>query len=377
LATPKTDDRKMAGTTAPTTADSAVAGTAAGSWLQDFTAQISHRALSLFGPSPDSLTQDTATDEKASVVPKTPSAAEEEETQEDNDHWASPPKQQVTPVPAISASIAKPAPAAVTLPAKSMAPVPAPASRQKAAAPAAASIPAQGLYSETTTLGWRKTGEVRIFLKRHPTTRQLGFALLPDSHGYLVVKTITKGHSAEGKIFVGDRILAIDGTRIVPGTSLDAAVKLINDCTEELVGLVISDESRIVTLDTGGARLGLDLEGCPYPRPVKIKGVHFGSHGEAAGLVVGDFIISVNGTRTYDREQCVRLINERVGKGELNLQVRTINEDNGPTTPTTVVGKMVRSLSFQKRNKKQTGTPRGGAKESPRAAPTGGGSSES
>jgi len=225
--------------------------------------------------------------------------------------------------------------------------------------------PAAKATVDMPNLGWRKAGEVRIFLKRHPTTKQLGFTFDRDAQGALAVTSIAKAHSAEGKMFIGDRLLAVDGTRLKPGASLADAIALIADCKEELVGLVLSDESRFITIDSQGARLGLDLEHSQFPRPVKVLGVAGGSQGEKAGLKFDDHILSVNDVRTWNMDQCVKLIADGVAKGPIKLQVRSMGTGGAVTPPKGVLpgdrsssggvmGKMVRSLSFSKRNKKTT-----------------------
>jgi len=170
-------------------------------------------------------------------------------------------------------------------------------------------------------------------------------------------------------MFIGDRLLAVDGTRLKPGASLADAIALIADCKEELVGLVLSDESRFLTIDSQGARLGLDLEHSQFPRPVKVLGVAGGSHGEKAGLKFDDHILSVNDVRTWNMDQCVKLIADGVAKGPIKLQVRSMGSGGAVTPPKAIavlpgdrsssggmVGKMVRSLSFSKRNKKPNAT---------------------
>ena len=69
-----------------------------------------------------------------------------------------------------------------------------------------------------------------------------------------------------------------------------------------------------------GARLGLDLEHSQFPRPVKVLGVAGGSHGEKAGLKFDDHILSVNDVRTWNMDQCVKLIADGVAKGPIKLQ---------------------------------------------------------
>lgn len=222
-----------------------------------------------------------------------------------------------------------------------------------------------------------RAGELRLFLKRHPTTQRLGFTFDNTSvPGFLTINSIDKGSSADGKIFIGDRLLAVDGQRV---GSLHEAYQLCADCDADMVEVIVSDDSRVVVVERATARdeIGLGLEACNYPRPVRITRVDAGSYAEAAGLAVGDWIVSVNGTRTSDQQQCVRLVTQTPHRA-LKFKVRSAatlctaagapaGAPSAASTPRSsggVVGFMVRSLSFSKRGARKNS----GSETSPSAS---------
>ena len=170
-----------------------------------------------------------------------------------------------------------------------------------------------------------------------------------------MITSVDKGYSAEGKVFVGDRILGVNGTRLEKNGQYQA-VDLIAACQDELVGLIVSDDSRTVTISRNAAKekIGIDLEACNFPRPVRVTTVQPGSYADLAGLQVGDMIVSVNGSRTCDRDQLARII-ATTPQATLNMKVRYVAPENAtggkPGSPS-IVTKMVRSLSFSKRSRK-------------------------
>jgi len=178
------------------------------------------------------------------------------------------------------------------------------------------------------------------------------------------------GCSADGKLFVNDRLLAVDGVRV---SDLTEAARLMTECNSDMVELIVSDDSRTVVVARAAPRekIGVSLEHSPFPRPVKITEVQPGSYGERAGLVVGDRIVTLNGTRISDSNQCVQLIGQSPLK-DLTMKIRSANPTEA-TQGASVVGRMVRSLSFSKRSRKPKGrddaaaeSPRG---STPRATP--------
>jgi len=332
----------------------------AGGWLESL-AQLSSR---FFAPSPAPTTgtaEDTATDEtRPDERPNGPLASGEQRAAKETFAETAAPS-----APSAAAPVTASVPAAPPVIAPVGPPLQEPpASPPKPPPPALPKTPnSAGPPSTPSSV---KSGEVRLFLKRHPETKQLGFTFGPDSTGVHTVTDVIKGHSAEGKIFVGDRLLGIDGVRLGTTCPLDEAKRLIQNCREELVGLVLEDQTRTIIVDTAGDKLGVDLEVCPYPRPVRIYHVATGSPAAMADILVGDLVVAVNGTRTCDRDQCIRLIAE--GKANpLKLQIRTLKKhvskdsDSGIVAGVTAgAARMVRSLSFSKRNKKakaEEGTP--------------------
>lgn len=200
-----------------------------------------------------------------------------------------------------------------------------------------------------------REAEARIFLKRHPETRRLGLHFENTPSGTVVIVGVDKGYSAEGKVFVGDRLIGVNGTRLDKNGQFQA-VELIAACQDELVGLILSDDSRTVTIarEASKQKIGIDMEACNYPRPVRIVNVVEGSYAERAGLVVNDMIVSINGSRTCDRDQAHRII-ATTPQATLTLKVRYVAPENIPGTAAAasspgIVTKLVRSLSFSKRS---------------------------
>jgi len=195
-------------------------------------------------------------------------------------------------------------------------------------------------------------GELRLLLRRNPKDGRIGVTFDDDGARMLVIKDVDKFSSADGKIFVGDKLLAINGKRIGGFDSMTEATVLVKNAPNE-VEVIVSDESKTVIIDreSVGDMLGMTLEHYPYPRPVKVLSVDDGGYSAKSGLKAGDWIVSINGIRIADQQQCVKVIQTSTNK-VLTLKVRPSQAMPQRNKAPSVAGRMVRSLSFSKRNKR-------------------------
>jgi len=192
-------------------------------------------------------------------------------------------------------------------------------------------------------------GEQRLLLRRNPKDAKIGITFeVQATSGAIVINGVDKFSSADGKVFVGDKLLAINGNRLVAFAPLEVALALFRDAPHE-IEIIVSDECKMVYIDreSVGDKIGLTLEHSPYPRPVKILKVDADSYGAKYGLEAGEWIVSINGNRMASQQQCVKFILETPSK-VLSVKVRP----SVTKAKESVTGRMVRSLSFSKRTRK-------------------------
>jgi len=145
----------------------------------------------------------------------------------------------------------------------------------------------------------------QITLIKRSGERYLGLTCVDaEPSGALVSSLVQKSVAAAGGLHVGDVITSVNGHLVRGHRNVTALI----DQATDVVGIVLAAPTRQCIIDKSNGRIGITCCNKANGFGVLVGGLEEGSLAVQEGVLVGDTVLSVNGSLVHSHDEANRLI---------------------------------------------------------------------